>query len=89
LFLIKKKALVVIIVGIINFIWFAFESSLLGGDALNGFVKDGRYYLSNHGIYTEVTKTIWYYSKLHAESLFITHPLAILGLAYLGISRKL
>lgn len=46
-----KRALVVlslvaIIVGSANFVWFFAESTRLGGDALNGYTRDGHYYVS-------------------------------------------
>jgi hypothetical protein len=75
------------IVGFANFVWFFIESVNLGGDALNGFVRDGRYFVVSHGAATEVSRATWEWSRFHATSIFVTHPLAILGAAYLAFTR--
>ena len=49
-------ALLAIVVGFINFFWFFAESAALGGDALNGYARDGHYYVASHGSYTEVSE---------------------------------
>ncbi len=56
-----------------------------GGDALNGFVRDGRYFVGSHGTYTEVSRAAWEWSRVHAISLFLTQPLALASMAYLLI----
>ena len=70
-------------IALLNFFSFLVACLLLGGDALNGHVEAGRYFLSNHGKLTEVTSEIFRYSQLHGASLFITHPLAML-MGWLG-----
>jgi hypothetical protein len=65
------------LIGIANFFWFFVESLSLGGDALNGYVRGGHYYVASHGSYTEVSAAAWNWSRVHALSLFVTHPLAI------------
>jgi hypothetical protein len=52
---------------------------LSGGDALNGRIKDGRFYLGDHGHFTEVSQRFFEYSRIHALSVFILTPIAILG----------
>ena len=51
---------------------------LSGGDALNGRVQDGRFYLGDHGHFTEVSRRFFEYSRIHALSVFILTPIAIL-----------
>ena len=80
-------ALVAAIVGFANFVWFFIESVNLGGDALNGFVRDGRYFVVSHGVATEVSRATWDWSRFHASSVLVTHPLALLGAAYLAFAR--
>ena len=46
---------------------------------MNGKAQAGRFYLASHGKYTEVSRRTWTYSKFHTISVWITHPLAILG----------
>jgi hypothetical protein len=70
---------VVWIVAIGNFVGFAIMSHVLGGDALNGRIEDGRYFLNQNGRLTEVSQAVFEYSRWHARSLFVTHPLAIVA----------
>jgi hypothetical protein len=72
---------IIIRVAIVNFLLFIVISLLIGGDAINGKVEAGRYYLGNHGVYTEVNAVVFYYSKIHCLCVWITHPLAILAAA--------
>lgn len=62
---------------LVNFGSFIIVSLVLGGDALNGTARDGHYYLDQKGTYTEVSRGVFVYSVIHALSLFVTHPLAI------------
>ncbi|HEX5823950.1 MAG TPA: hypothetical protein VFY18_05750 [Candidatus Limnocylindrales bacterium] len=75
-------AVAAIVVGFINFFWFFAESAALGGDALNGNVRAGHYFVGSHGSYTEVSEAAWTWSRVHGISVFITHPIAIAGMAY-------
>ena len=51
----------------------------VGGDALNGKVEGERYYLANHGHLTEVSYPVFVYSKIHAFSVFMMIPGAIVA----------
>ena len=85
--LLPTLSLIAIIIGLGNFVWFFAESSQLGGDALNGYSREGHYFVSSHGSYTEVDRAAWEWSRAHAISVFITHPAALLGMFYLGRHR--
>ena len=63
----------VFILAFVNFFVFIFVDIYLGGDALNGYARDGHYFLCSHGRYTEVSQTVWTYSHWHAISVIITH----------------
>lgn len=76
-------ALIAIVVGFVNFFWFWAESAALGGDALNGYASGDHYYVMSHGSYTEVSQATWTWSRLHATSVLITHPIALASGAYL------
>ena len=76
-------AVVGVVVGVLNFFAFLAISGRLGGDALNGYERDGRYYVSSHGHATEVSAAQWRLSRVHAISVFVTHPLALVSMAYL------
>jgi hypothetical protein len=63
----------------LNFAIFFVVAQFIGGDAVNGFARDGHYYLNNKGHFTEVSRSVFMYSKWHVYSLFITHPLGIVS----------
>jgi hypothetical protein len=84
----SKLAAVVTVVGLLDFVSFLIGASYLGGDALNGKIDGGRYYLYGpyHGMkaYHEVSQAVFDYSRWHAYSLMIIWPLMIV----LGIAAK-
>jgi len=51
---------------LINFFAFIGGSQYLGGDALNGYMKAGHYFVCAHGSCAEVSSSIWHYSWWHA-----------------------
>ena len=63
----------------VNFAAFAVVAARLGGDAVSGKVESGRYYLSSHGVRTEVSRAVYNYSLVHTVSTWITHGLALVG----------
>jgi len=79
-----KTATVILILYILNFFGFFVGSMMIGGSSANGFMEDGRYFVSEHGRNTEVTEQIWNYSLWHSRSLFVTHPLAMILILILG-----
>ena len=54
------------IVAAVDFLAFIAGSIHFGGDALNGYVKAGQYFVCAHGSCTEVSRAIWHYSYWHA-----------------------
>ena len=54
----------------------------LNGDAINGYIKNGHYYLCSHGACHETTKIIWQYSCCHAFSILV-------GLLFIAIERSI
>lgn len=62
---------------VLNFAAFWIGAVYLGGNALNGSVQDGRYLLMNHGALKQVTRQVFEYSRWHALSLWVTHPLGV------------
>jgi len=77
---------VVFIVAIVNFFIFYFNSISLGGDALNGKIENGQYYVGLHGRYTAVSQQEFEINKFHAYFLFISWPLAMVAATYLNRS---
>jgi hypothetical protein len=60
---------------VINFTSFMAVNLYLGGDASNGYTKNGHYFLGSHGHYTEVASDVWTYSYYHSHSVWVTHLL--------------
>ena len=84
----NKVLNLIILVGFVNFFSFVLISVMIGGDALNGHAAGGHYYLASHGKLTEVGQGLFAYSKWHALSLFVTHPLAIIAMAIRAAREK-
>ncbi|HEY6451515.1 MAG TPA: hypothetical protein VIX87_02830 [Steroidobacteraceae bacterium] len=51
---------------LVTFFAFVIGSIHFGGDALNGYVRAGHYFLCAHGSCAEVSSAIWHYSYWHA-----------------------
>src|ERR1700745_2745283 len=68
--LLSKLAAVATVVGLLDFVTFLIGASYLGGDAVNGKIDGGRYYLYGpyHGMkaYHEVSQAVFEYSRWHA-----------------------
>jgi hypothetical protein len=62
-----------------NFFVFCLLAQLLGGDALNGTIVEGRYYLADHGFLTEVGSGTWWYSRVHAQVVLLGGVLVLLS----------
>jgi hypothetical protein len=60
---------------------FDIESSRLGGDAINGKIEAGRYYVGSHGRYTEVSREKYERSRWHTHLAWAT--LLFFGAAFL------
>ena len=77
----------VFIAGLLNFMLFWMIAVAIGGDADK--IENGRYYVVSHGRFTEVSEAVWTYSYYHARSIWISHPLGMLGAIVMACSRKL
>jgi hypothetical protein len=85
--MIKLLAYTLIIVGVLNFASYIITESVLGGQARIGKTTGDRYYLASHGSYTEVSRSIFEYSKVHEISNWVTGPLVFVG-AFILIRRN-
>jgi hypothetical protein len=61
------------------FFLFVVFSIIIGGDALNGFIEQGHYYVTSHGKNTEVSKFIWYLSRIQAIAVFVIMPIGMIS----------
>ncbi len=75
-------ALITLLWGV-NFLWTLSLSAQYGGGALNGFVRDGRFYLAQHGTYTEVSQAIWEQIRLHELGIWLGIPFVVASFGYL------
>jgi hypothetical protein len=71
---------------VVNFIVFWAIDSRLGGDAFNGQRTGDRYFLSQGGRLTEVSRGVFRYSQVHIASVLVTFPGAMVAAWY--VSRK-
>jgi len=62
---------------LISFGTFEFVGLFLGGDAFNGYVRAGRYYLGSHGHQTEVDGGVFAYSLAHGWLTYALFAVAI------------
>jgi len=75
----QRLGMALFVLAIVNFAAFVIIALSIGGDAINGQVQNDHYYLSHKGKLTEVSPNVWRYSWMHATSVWITHPLGMLG----------
>jgi hypothetical protein len=53
-------------VALANFAVFVLVSTWISGDALNGYVSDGRFFVCAQGRCAQVSSSVWHYSYWHA-----------------------
>lgn len=81
---VTKVLVLLVVLCVLNFVSFAVHSTMDGGGAVNGRVENGRYYVSNHGVDTELSEQAWRWNLWHSRSLVVTHPLAMFLMIILG-----
>jgi len=64
---------------IVNFLAFFVIGVSAGGDAFNGKVEDGRYFLGAKGNHFEVSPRHWWAARIHGFSVVAGLPIAIVG----------
>ncbi len=62
---IERVCWVILIVGVLNGFACAAISSAVGGDGWQGHIEGERYYVGSHGVYTEVSRATFIYTKVH------------------------
>ena len=76
-------AALILLLWSVNAVWMLSLSAQYGGSALDGHVRDGQYYLAQHGAYTLVSQGIWKQVRLHELGFRFGAPVAFLCFAYL------
>ena len=63
----------------LNFGALLYVTAQIGGDAINGKIEAGHYFVGNHGVYTEVSRRVWILNYLHNFSAIFTHGFFLLN----------
>lgn len=66
-----KAAKILFVAAVVNFAVWGMLNSYIRGDALNGTIRDGKYYVAAKGKYTEVSRRVYVYSYVHTVSQFV------------------
>jgi hypothetical protein len=84
----KKLLIGLIFLCAMNFVVFVTIGAKIGGSAENGKILNGHYFVGSHGEFTEVTSKVFSYSRIHGQSVWITHPLGMLSLIVYWVLEK-
>ena len=68
---------VLAILAVVDLASFVAFSLAIGGDALNGVSVNGRYFVAMHGYLREVSRSVWYASRIQAISVLALWSLTI------------
>lgn len=76
----RNKILIWVIgLGLVNFVSYTVSYAYIGGDAPNGKIENGQFYIKGHflrhgtrGHETPVSKGVWMYSYIHSISIWPT-----------------
>jgi hypothetical protein len=85
---VRTLAKILVFGAIVNFFAFLIGVSLAGGSALSGRIEGGEHLLVERGRWTKVEPWVWRYVRAHEISVFVTHPLAMLGFGILAVTRR-
>ena len=85
----RKLKNVVAALWFVNFGAYILIAILIGGDAINGHAESGRYYLAMHGHLTQVSRSVFEYSRWHTYLLWShTAILIVLEIWNLLVSKR-
>jgi hypothetical protein len=74
-----KVTRILFVITVLNFGVWGVINSMIRGDAVNGKVEHGKYYLAMKGRYTEVSRDVYLYSYVHTCTNFVLFPATILS----------
>jgi len=74
-----KVTRILFVVTVLNFGVWGVVNSVIHGDAINGKVEHGKYYVAMKGRYTEVSRGVYWYSFVHTSTNFVLFPATILS----------
>jgi len=79
-----KVTRILFVVTALNFGVWGIVNSVIHGDAINGKIELGKYYVAMKGRHTEVSRGVYLYSFVHTCTNFVLFPATILS-ALLGM----
>lgn len=79
-------AVLVLLASAINFLWTKRLEAMYGGSALEGYVRDGHYYVMQQNTFSEVSRAVWENLRLHEQLLSPSFALAVLCWMYVLLS---
>ena len=88
----RRFCYAVLLFGVVNFVAQVGIALWLGGVANS--IENGHYFLFDHGRVTEVSRAIFFYSRIHFFSMWLTNAFALIALLILlnlektGLARK-
>jgi hypothetical protein len=71
-----------------NFVIFVLVAVYIGGDAINGHVSEGRYFLAMNGRATETSAGVFAYSLWHARFTIVLFGVVLLPCGLKAIKRR-
>jgi hypothetical protein len=77
-----------VVLAVADFLLFAVVTVAIGGDAASGAVRDGHYFVSNHGVLTEVARATWLVSRVQGLTLWVLGPGAVVAMAVDSYRRR-
>jgi hypothetical protein len=83
----SKLTGVLFVVTVLNFGVWGILTSVIQGDAINGKIEHGKYYVAMKGRYTQVSRGVYLYSYVHTCTNFVLFPALILS-GFLGLRTK-
>jgi hypothetical protein len=85
----SRLLLTIFFAGVANFAVFFVVAIVIGGDAVNGCARNGHYFVASHGRYTEVSRTVFNYSRWHVYSVFVTQTAAIIAAIFYQTQKRI
>lgn len=83
-----KTTKLLFVVTVLNFGVWGLVNCAIHGDAINGKIENGKYYVAMKGKFTEVSRCVYLYSAVHTCTQFVLFPTTILLGLFEMIGRK-
>jgi hypothetical protein len=85
----RKLTSLLAVLWLVNFGAYLIIATLIGGDAINGHAGLGRYYLAMHGHLTQVSRSVYEYSRWHTYFLWShTAIVMVMSIANRVLSKR-